>query len=516
MRRSLLVLALAGLVLAGSAVARTIQGTDRNDVLVGTPRADAIFGRGGNDLIQGLAGGDLLSGGAGRDVIDGGPGNDRVVAQYDGGRDRVQCGGGLDVVDADQLDKVANDCELVSRRLSRDPYTDPSGQHETEVEPDSLTVGRTTVVAFQVGRRFDGASNNVGFAVSNDDGRTWRSGLLPGLTAASVPAGTSVRATDPAVAYDATTRTWLIGTLALGAVTRLTVSRSSDGLTWSNPVTAIEDATSADVAFDKNWLICDNGAASRFRGRCYLMYTDTLRDGSLASLTSGDGGVTWTAPARVQVTDAVGVFPVIRPDGGIVAVFLWAESRIGATVSTDGGASFGAPTVVSDVQTRTMRGLRLFPLPSADIDPTGRVWATWHDCRFSAGCSQNGVVVSTSTDGLTWTSPSAVTSGRNAMLPAIGIHPVSGRAAFVYYVVGSRGIDAELVEVGPNGQRLGPPRLLSAQTMRVEWMPNTTSGRMLADYLSVHYAGTRPLAVWILASEPVGSTLRQAVYATRG
>jgi hypothetical protein len=39
---------------------------------------------------------------------------------------------------------------------------------------------------------------------------------------------------------------------------------------------------------------------------------------------------------------------------------------------------------------------------------------------------------------------------------------------------------------------------------------------MLADYISVHYAGTRPLAVWVLASEPVGESLRQAVFATRG
>jgi hypothetical protein len=52
--------------------------------------------------------------------------------------------------------------------------------------------------------------------------------------------------------------------------------------------------------------------------------------------------------------------------------------------------------------------------------------------------------------------------------------------------------------------------------MRLAWMPNTVSGRMLADYLSVHYAGSRPLAVWILASEPAGTSLRQAVYATRG
>ena len=39
---------------------------------------------------------------------------------------------------------------------------------------------------------------------------------------------------------------------------------------------------------------------------------------------------------------------------------------------------------------------------------------------------------------------------------------------------------------------------------------------MLGDYISVHYAGERPQVVWVLASEPVGASLRQAVYATRG
>jgi hypothetical protein len=47
-------------------------------------------------------------------------------------------------------------------------------------------------------------------------------------------------------------------------------------------------------------------------------------------------------------------------------------------------------------------------------------------------------------------------------------------------------------------------------------MPNSVSGRMLGDYISVDYAGGRPLVVWVLANEPVGSSFRQAVYATRG
>jgi hypothetical protein len=76
-------------------------------------------------------------------------------------------------------------------------------------------------------------------------------------------------------------------------------------------------------------------------------------------------------------------------------------------------------------------------------------------------------------------------------------------------------VDVELVESRPGG-RWGAPQRLSARTMRPEWMPNTTSSRMLADYIAVDSSGSRPLVVWVLASEPVGERLRQAVYATRG
>jgi RTX calcium-binding nonapeptide repeat (4 copies) len=509
---------LIALVAIGAADAARIVGTAANDRLVGTVRADTLLGGEGRDRLLGAAGTDFLHGGSGVDVIDAGQGNDRVVVQYDGARDTVRCGAGTDIVNADLVDRVASDCELLSRRLSRDPYTGPEAQHESQVEPDSLTVGRTTVATFQVGRRFTGAADNIGFAVSRDDGRTWRSGLLPGLTRVSVPAGANERASDPVVAYDAVNRVWLIATLALeGEVTRLTVSRSTDGFTWGSPVTAIEAAFANGITFDKNWIACDNGASSPHRGRCYLVYTDTLRSDRLAVITSIDGGTTWSAPVGVPVIDAVGAFPVIRPAGELVVVYLWSGRRLGSSVSTDGGLSFGPPALIAEVGTRPARGLRFFPLPSADVDPSGRVWVTWHDCRFSPGCTSNSAVVATSGDGISWSAPARVTTGRDAFLPAIGIHPTTGRVALVYHVVRPRGIDVELVE-SRSGQavRFSAPRRLSAQTMRPEWMPNTVSGRMLADYLSVHYAGNRPLAVWVLASEPVGQSLRQAVYATRG
>jgi hypothetical protein len=510
------------LVVAGAAQAARIAGTAGSDRLVGTARADTISGRDGRDVLLGLSGTDFLEGGAARDRIDSGPGNDRVAVEYDGSRDTVRCGAGTDTVTADLTDDVEPDCELVGRRLSRDPYTGPEAQHESEVEPDSLTVGRTTVSTFQVGRRHSGAADNVGWATSTDGGLTWRSGLLPGLTRVSAPAGPHERASDPVVAYDAAHGAWLISTLALeGQATRLPVSRSSDGITWASPVIAAEGLTSQGIAIDKNWIACDNGTSSPFRGRCYIVYTDALRDDRLAVVSSDDGGLTWSSPVGIPVTSAVGAFPVIRQDGGLVIAYLWFGRRIGASVSTDGGRSFGSPVVVAEVERRSIRGLRFFPLPSADVDPSGRVWVTWDDCRFSPGCAANSVVVATSTDGRSWTPPARVTAGRDAFLPAIGAHPTNGRLAAAYHVVRpGGGIDVELVEfrAGAGGRPVGAsaPRRLSARTIRPEWSPSTTSGRMLADYISVHYAGTRPLVLWVLASPPVGTELRQAVYATRG
>jgi hypothetical protein len=506
------------LVAAGAAGARVVVGTNGNDRLVGTKRADTISGLGGKDVVLAGAGPDSVFAGAGRDAVDAGPGNDLVAVEYDGARDTVRCGQGTDTVTADLTDSVAADCELVGRRLSRDPYTNPDSQHESEVEPDSFTFGRTTVSVFQVGRRYDGAATNIGYAVTTDDGRTWRNGLLPGLTVASVPPGQNARASDPVVAYDAKHGTWLASTLALAATTtRLTINRSPDGATWGSALAAAEETTTNGIAFDKNWIACDNGQASPFFGRCYLAYTHSSDEDMLQVISSDDGGVTWSAPVDVGARPAVGVFPVVRPSGELVLVYLW-ETRpfaVSASRSSDGGGSFDAPTRIADTLTATcgVRRLRAFPLPSADVDAAGRVWATWHDCPRAGAPATDYVAILT---GATWSAPVAVTSGSDAMLPAIGVDPSSGRVAIAYHRSRAGGIDVELIETLPGTTRFGAPKRLSARTMRLEWMPDTTSGRMLADYISVTYVAGRPLVNWVLASEPVGGELRQAVYATRG
>jgi hemolysin type calcium-binding protein len=522
MRAVVVALALSvELASVAGASARVVAGTPRADRLVGTPRADVMRGLAGNDSLVGLAGADFLQGGPGRDVIAAGPGDDRIAASYDEARDTVRCGAGADLVNADADDAVATDCELVGRRISRDSYETGDAQHETEVEPDSFTAGRTTVAVFQVGRRHEGGATNIGYAVTTNDGASWRSGFLPALTVAGRPAGINVRASDPAVAYDAAHATWLASTLALeDGITRLGVNRSPDGSTWSGATYAAEESGGGGdegIAFDKNWIGCDNTPASPFYGRCYLVYTHSGGEDMLQVRWSIDGGQTWSPGVDVGVQPAVGVFPAVRPTGELVLVYLWETSQaaIAASHSADGGASWAAPVRIADVDGRCrVRGFRAFPLPSADVDAAGRVWAAWHDCT-GLGASTSSAFVASSADGSVWSAGVAATRGRDALLPAIGIDRATRRIALAYMRAGPGGVDVELVE-SRSGATWGPPRRLSAQSMPLAWMPTTTSGRMLGDYISVHYARGRPLVVWVLATEPVGSSFRQAVYATRG
>src|SRR5579883_1828899 len=87
-------------------------------------------------------------------------------------------------------------------RISSDPYTNPTSQHKTQVEPDTFAFGSTIVSAFQSGRFFNGGASNIGFATSLDGGMTWTHGFLPSSTVFAKPKGVYDSASDARVAYD--------------------------------------------------------------------------------------------------------------------------------------------------------------------------------------------------------------------------------------------------------------------------------------------------------------------------
>lgn len=411
-------------------------------------------------------------------------------------------------------------------RLSTDTFTNDTSQHATEVEADTFSFGSTIVGAFQAGRRAKGGgAADLGFATSKDGGATWTSGFLPGIT--MFEGGGAANATsDPSVAYDAAHGVWLIATIPIfDPVSGVMVSRSLDGINWDSPVTV---STGPDS--DKSWVVCDNGAASPFFGHCYVQWED-INVGTLFVNTSTDGGLTW-GPDTHSLNSALGVGyqSVVLPNGRVVmSLFSWDGTGVLSLTSNDGGASWSDPVEVSSLISHLEAGgLRSGGL-TGDIDSTGKVFFVWPDCRFRTDCSSNDLVMSTSTDGISWTSPARipidpVTSTVDHFLPGLGIDPaaggVTGRLTLIYYFYPQTNCtfaDCAL-EVGFVSSQDGGNTWSAAQTlagpMSLSWLPNTGLGYMVGDYLSVSYATGKPFSVFAVAKANSGTVFDEAMYAT--
>jgi hypothetical protein len=95
-----------------------------DDAVTGGEGDDQILGGDGDDVADGGAGSDELFDNAGSDVLNGGDGEDRFSAR-DGGRDRIVCGRGEDVVVANDRDRVSEDCEHVYESRAEAPKRPP-------------------------------------------------------------------------------------------------------------------------------------------------------------------------------------------------------------------------------------------------------------------------------------------------------------------------------------------------------------------------------------------------------
>src|SRR5256714_4329299 len=125
--------------------------------------------------------------------------------------------------------------------MAIDPFTNSTSQHKTIVEPDTLSFGKSIVAAAQWGRFNDGGASDIGVSVSTNNGTSWTSRALPGITVYTRPVGPYARVSDPSVAYDARHNVWMVSSLALKASVSGAagiVSRSTKGgATWNNPNT---------------------------------------------------------------------------------------------------------------------------------------------------------------------------------------------------------------------------------------------------------------------------------------
>jgi hypothetical protein len=424
-------------------------------------------------------------------------------------------------------------------QLSSDPYTNTSSQHKTEVEPDTYSFGSTIVATFQVGRFYSGGgSSNIGWATSTDAGATWKHGFLSGITVYA--GGTYKRASDSAVAYDAAYGTWLISSLAMsvknGSVVgaAILVSRSTDGgLTWGKPV-AVAVGNSNDN-LDKEWVVCDETGSSPYYGHCYVEWDNRNLNSRILMSTSIDGGLTWGSPKSPpnQSFTALGGQPLVQPGGTVIVPIYGTDlstnmDHIYAYTSTDGGASWNAPVVVSPVtyhiQQATYRG---GSLPSAEIDQAGTVYVVWADCHFETNCSADDIVMSTSTNGVNWTAIqripiSPVGSGVDHFTAGIAVDKNTAGSqahlALAFYYFSNTNCTNATCQLyagyvsSVNGGASWSAKVQLAGPMSLSWLANTTDGYMTGDYISTSIVGGQAFPAIAVAFAPQGRTRQEAIY----
>jgi len=391
--------------------------------------------------------------------------------------------------------------------IATDPFTNATSQHAAIVEPDTYSFNSTIVAAAQWGRFTDGGASDIGVSVSTNNGTSWTAQALPGITGFTNPPGPYARVSDPPVAYDSRHNVWMVSSLALGAAVNgvaVIASRSTDGgATWNNPVTIRSAGPSED--FDKNWTVCDNNDRSAFYGSCYTQWDDFGHGNLLKIAYSRDGGLTW----KLSKTPRVGVIggqPLTLPNGNVVVpIDNASETALGYTVSTNGGVKFGQAFTITSITTFNDPGnIRSGPLPSAEISNDGKIYVVWEDCRFRSGCSQNDLVYVTSTNGTTWSAVQripidSIPSNADYFIPGVAVDKgtlganIHVAVAYYFYPNKNCSFTTCQLSVGYISSTDGGSTWSAAQQLRgpmtMSWLPNTTQGRMVGDYMSTSFDG---------------------------
>ena len=167
--------------------------------------------------------------------------------------------------------------------------------------------------------------------------------------------------------------------------------------------------------------------------------------------------------------DATGIGgqPVVQPGGTVIVPIDNAnETALLAFKSTDGGVTWSATTAVTSISTHAVAGnLRTGALPSAEIDGVGKVYVVWQDCRFRRGCKSNDIVMTTSTDGTTWTPvvriPIDATGSKvDHFIPGLAVDPsssgVSAKLGLAYYYYPTSNCSASTCQLTAASSRRSP------------------------------------------------------------
>jgi hypothetical protein len=288
-------------------------------------------------------------------------------------------------------------------------------------------------------RGFSGAQMAIFY--SSDGGLSWGQSYLPW-------AANDVFMGDPAVDWTSDGTAWatVIGVDVSLASLAVRAYRSADGgATWSFDGTP----SPASGANDKDMMWMDHSATSPFKDNVYVIWDDDLQ--AKVARRAGPAGA-WQGPIQVSSwpMSAVGTDIKTNQWGEVFAFFPDTRGHaLYLAKSTDGGASFGAPTRIAwttgsfqyGVPANASRGVLIYTVGGAYRTLVRNdVYVAWNDPAGDPSCSgscKSRIFFARSTDGgATWSAPVKINDPptlNDQFAPWLVVDDATGRIAVSYY-----------------------------------------------------------------------------------
>ena len=329
---------------------------------------------------------------------------------------------------------------------------------------------------------------------SNDGGQTWAGvssdpqhlgTLIPGVT--RLAGGQYDAGGDPALAFDSQGNVYYagLGFNRTSAPNTVAVNKGtfngSGQLSWGPP-TFINQTTSPSILNDKEWIAADWHVSSPNRDRVYVSWTRYIFSATTGAYVqspiffvySTDGGQTFSKPQNISGSAhyAQGSRPIVAYDGTVYVIFEGSTrlATLDSTYivkSTDGGATFGKPVKVAELQdviplANTVFRVNSFPAGAAA--PNGDLYVAWSSLMSNGGglcpsrtnnCCHATAVYSKSTDGgATWSAPVPILPALDASTRTPDGYPVTQPGGGTLNAPAPRPVDTLWpgVAVSPSGR----------------------------------------------------------------